>query len=93
MRGTDGSRRLDDQARPAGPIPPATLAALIAAIEGKPVARAELIHEADLYHYGRRNPVVLPAVEVVFGVPAAEVTDGDPLHAARTPPAAPIPRI
>ena len=64
VRGSDGSRRLDDQARPAGPIPPATLAALIAAIEGKPVARAELIHEADLYHYGRRNPVVLPAVRI-----------------------------
>jgi hypothetical protein len=69
VRSPDGSRRLDDQARPAPPIPPETLASMIAAIEGQPVAQAELIHEADLYHYGRRNPAVLPAVRIRLADP------------------------
>jgi uncharacterized iron-regulated membrane protein len=42
---------------------------MIAAIEGQPVAQAELIHEADLYHYGRRNPAVLPAVRIRLADP------------------------
>lgn len=69
VRSPDGSQRLDDQARLAPPIPPETLASMIAAIEGQPVAQAELIHEADLYHYGRRNPVVLPAVRIRLADP------------------------
>ena len=69
VRGPDSSRRLDDQARPALPIPPQALADMIAAIEGQPVAQAELIHEADLYHYGRRNPAVLPAVRIRLADP------------------------
>jgi len=58
------SQRLDDNAAPSRPIPPETLAEAIRDIEGKPIARVELIHEADLYHYGRRNPAVLPAARI-----------------------------
>lgn len=56
--------RLDDLARPAPPFSPEALAAAIEAVEGRPVDRAELIHEPDLYHYGRRNQVVLPAARI-----------------------------
>ena len=64
VRSPGRSQRLDDNAAPARPIPPETLARAIHDIEGKPIARVELIHEADLYHYGRRNPAVLPAARI-----------------------------
>ncbi len=63
-RTRDGIQRLDDQARPAAPFTPETLATAIAAIEGQPVASAEIIHAPDLYHYGRRNQAVFPAARI-----------------------------
>lgn len=64
IRSPGGSQRIDDSAGPAQPFPVDTLATAVSAIEGRPVARAELIHQPDLYHYGRRNPAVLPAARI-----------------------------
>jgi len=64
VRTPQGLHRLDEQAAPAGPFTLETLAAAIAAIEGQPVASAELIHDADTYHYGRRNRAVFPAARI-----------------------------
>lgn len=64
IRSPGGNQRIDDSAGPARPFAVDTLATAISAIEGHPVARAELIHAPDLYHYGRRNPAVLPAARI-----------------------------
>jgi uncharacterized iron-regulated membrane protein len=64
VRTPGATQRLDDQARPAAPFTPEALAAAITRIEGKAVASAELIHEPDLYHYGRRNQAVFPAARI-----------------------------
>lgn len=64
VRTPDGPRRLDEQALPAAPFTPETLATAVEGIEGRPVASAELIHTPDLYHYGRRNQAVFPAARI-----------------------------
>ncbi|WP_374246995.1 hypothetical protein, partial [Zoogloea sp.] len=64
VRTPQGLHRLDEQAAPAEPFTLETLAAAIAAIEGQPVASAELIHDADTYHYDRRNRAVFPAARI-----------------------------
>lgn len=65
LRSGDGrERRFDASGAPAQPIAPATLAAAVQTIEGVPVANVALIHAADVYYYGRRRTLVLPAVRV-----------------------------
>jgi hypothetical protein len=64
LRTPTGSIRVDDQAQIAAPFSVETLAKAVHALEGIPVARAELIHETDLYYYGHRSPKPLPVARI-----------------------------
>jgi uncharacterized iron-regulated membrane protein len=64
LRSPAGTARTDDQAQAAAPFSVEALAKAVHALEGIPIAKAELIHEPDLYYYGHRSPKPLPVARI-----------------------------
>ena len=66
LRAPGNKLRVDEHAEITPPFSAETLAEAVHALEDAPVARAELIHAPDLYYYGHRSALILPAARIRF---------------------------